>query len=129
MTDTNRERAEKPYKVEHKAGAGLCIDGPWPNCTGVSINWTSAYKAMDADEYCSSLNAAYAAGHAAALAVREGHGLEAQWERQAQELIAEASRIRSVAKVPTDAEERCVVRAEMLRKCAKELALAAKGTP
>lgn len=48
--------------------------------------------------------------------------LVARWRAEAQERRDESSRIRSVVKVQTDAEERCLIRAETLDRCAKELA-------
>lgn len=59
-------------------------------------------------------------------AVRE---LRDKWERQATESREEAGRIRRTIKDPTDAEERCNVRAEVWEWCSAELTarLAALG--
>ena len=43
-----------------------------------------------------------------------------KWRQKASDSRAEASRIRQTIKMPTDAEERCLVRAEIWDMCANE---------
>ena len=45
------------------------------------------------------------------------------WHNKANELVVESNRIRKTIKEPTDAEERCKVRSEVLNACADELSM------
>jgi hypothetical protein len=47
--------------------------------------------------------------------------LAAHWKDKATKSREEAGRIRRTIKAPTDAEERCLVRAEVWDKCAEQL--------
>ncbi len=51
----------------------------------------------------------------------KAESLPAKWRRQAKESREEAGRIRRTVKGFTDAEKRCLVRAELWEKCAEEL--------